>query len=118
VWVAATSPSTVEIAAERGLPLLLGMHNDDTAKAAMLARYADAAVAAGQDPAGPAHASAHLAHVADTVEQAETALRAALPDGWPAPASTCSGHPQQTLDTITRLGAEVLPALRRHPTPR
>jgi alkanesulfonate monooxygenase SsuD/methylene tetrahydromethanopterin reductase-like flavin-dependent oxidoreductase (luciferase family) len=28
VWVAATSPPTVELAARRGLPLLLGMHED------------------------------------------------------------------------------------------
>jgi alkanesulfonate monooxygenase SsuD/methylene tetrahydromethanopterin reductase-like flavin-dependent oxidoreductase (luciferase family) len=171
VWVAATSPSTADIAAQRGLPLLLGMHDDDTAKATMLARYTHTATVAGHDPTSPAHASAHLIHIADTVEQAKTTLRAALP-GWLAraheylridgspparrdldayfdhllaihpigPPERCaqrlsdtlaatgarrlllmvegSGHPQQTLDTITRLGTEVLPALRRHHPPR
>ncbi|HEY3504761.1 MAG TPA: LLM class flavin-dependent oxidoreductase [Actinocatenispora sp.] len=34
VYVAATSPSTVDRAAERGLPLLLGMHATDTEKRA------------------------------------------------------------------------------------
>lgn len=81
VWVAATSPATVDLAASRGLPLLLGMHDDDTAKAMLLARYADTAAAAGHDPTGQAHASAHLVHIADTVGHAEGALRAALP-GW------------------------------------
>jgi alkanesulfonate monooxygenase SsuD/methylene tetrahydromethanopterin reductase-like flavin-dependent oxidoreductase (luciferase family) len=78
VWVAATSPSTVDIAAARGLPLPLGMHGDNTAKAA-INRYAQTVIAAGHHPGTPAHASAHLAHVADTVEDAEAALRAALP---------------------------------------
>jgi len=165
VWVAATSSSTVDIAAQRGQPLLLGMHDNDTAKAAMLNRYATTADQAGHDPDAIDHASAHLAFVADTVGQAETALRAALPgwlartreytriDGAPAtrrdldayvehllavhpvgPPQRCierlhascaatgarhlllmvegGGHPDLTLETINRLGAEVLPALR------
>jgi alkanesulfonate monooxygenase SsuD/methylene tetrahydromethanopterin reductase-like flavin-dependent oxidoreductase (luciferase family) len=73
VWVAATSSSTVDIAARRGLPLLMGMHDDDDAKAAMLDGYAG--------PSDVPHASAHLALVTDTTEQAEKALRAAMP-GW------------------------------------
>jgi alkanesulfonate monooxygenase SsuD/methylene tetrahydromethanopterin reductase-like flavin-dependent oxidoreductase (luciferase family) len=81
VWVAATSASTVDIAARRGLPLLLGMQDDDAAKAALLARYADTAILAGHDPGHVAHASAHLAFLADTVEEARTTLRQALP-GW------------------------------------
>jgi hypothetical protein len=83
--VAATSESTVDVAAERGLPLLLGMHDDDAAKAAMIARHArtaaGAGAGAGTDRAATAHASAHLAYVADTVEEAEKALRATMP-GW------------------------------------
>jgi alkanesulfonate monooxygenase SsuD/methylene tetrahydromethanopterin reductase-like flavin-dependent oxidoreductase (luciferase family) len=93
VWVAATSPSTVDTAARRGLPLLLGMHDDDTAKAAILARHAHAATAAGHDPAGTAHASAHLAFVADTVKQAEKRSAPPCPAGWPAPASTSASTP-------------------------
>jgi alkanesulfonate monooxygenase SsuD/methylene tetrahydromethanopterin reductase-like flavin-dependent oxidoreductase (luciferase family) len=164
VFVAATSPATVEVAARRGLPLLLGMHDDDAAKAALLARYAEAAVAAGRDPAQVDHASAHLALVADTADEARAALRAGMP-GWlartreyirvdDAPAAPrdlgaylehlldihpvgtpeqCvdrlratvaatgvrrlllavegTGRRERTLETIARLGAEVLPAL-------
>jgi alkanesulfonate monooxygenase SsuD/methylene tetrahydromethanopterin reductase-like flavin-dependent oxidoreductase (luciferase family) len=68
VWVAATSPPTVDIAAARGLPLLLGVHDDAVAKAAMLARYAETAVAHGHDPAAVPHASAHLAYVGDPAD--------------------------------------------------
>ncbi|MGI5240699.1 LLM class flavin-dependent oxidoreductase [Dactylosporangium sp. CA-139066] len=79
VWVAATAAPTVELAAARGLPLLLGMHDDDIAKAAMLHRYAATGTAAAP------HASTHLAFVADTVTEAETVLRDAMP-GWLATA--------------------------------
>jgi alkanesulfonate monooxygenase SsuD/methylene tetrahydromethanopterin reductase-like flavin-dependent oxidoreductase (luciferase family) len=72
VWVAATSPSTVELAAGRGLPLLLGVHETDAGKAELVRRHARP---------GAAHVSAHLAYVADTTAQAEEVLRATLP-GW------------------------------------
>ncbi|WP_432842057.1 LLM class flavin-dependent oxidoreductase [Dactylosporangium sp. CA-092794] len=75
VWVAATGTPTVELAAARNLPLLLGMHDDDAAKAAMLRHHA----ASGGTTAG--HVSAHLAFVADSVAEAESALRRAMP-GW------------------------------------
>ncbi|GIF75071.1 LLM class flavin-dependent oxidoreductase [Asanoa siamensis] len=65
VWVAATSPSTVETAAARGLPLLLGMHATDAEHADLLARYRRVAAAHGHDPAAVPHASAHLAQVGD-----------------------------------------------------
>jgi alkanesulfonate monooxygenase SsuD/methylene tetrahydromethanopterin reductase-like flavin-dependent oxidoreductase (luciferase family) len=167
IWVAATSASTVEACARRGVSLLLGMHDDDAAKAALLDRYAKVAAEVGHDPGGVAHASAHLAYVADSVEAAERALRAPLAewlgrtreyvrlDGQPSerdldaylerllavhpvgPPRRCverlnatlaatgasrlllmvegAGDPDLTLDTIARLGAEVLPALRRRP---
>ncbi|GIG60491.1 alkanal monooxygenase [Longispora fulva] len=69
VWVAATSPGTVELAAARGLPLLLGVHDDDVSKIALLERYR----AAG-GPADAPHASAHLVGDPD-------ALRRSMP-GW------------------------------------
>jgi alkanesulfonate monooxygenase SsuD/methylene tetrahydromethanopterin reductase-like flavin-dependent oxidoreductase (luciferase family) len=72
VWVAATSAATVDLTAERGLPLLLGMHEDETAKAAMIARHG---------APGLPHVSAHLTYVSDSRAQAEAALRASLP-GW------------------------------------
>jgi alkanesulfonate monooxygenase SsuD/methylene tetrahydromethanopterin reductase-like flavin-dependent oxidoreductase (luciferase family) len=183
VWAAATSAATVDLAARRGLPLLLGMHDDDAAKAALLDRYTrTAAAAAGREPADaahpsahPAHASAHLAHasahlayVADTDSDAEEALRGSL-SGWLArtgeymrldgqagrrdldayvthllaihpvgaprrcverlTASLAAtgakrlllmvegaGCPDLTLANIARLGAEVLPALKRSAT--
>jgi len=65
VWVAATSPSTVDLAAARGLPLLLGVHEDQPAKAALLDRYAQTAAAHGHDPAAVPHGSAYLVHLGD-----------------------------------------------------
>ncbi|MET7403598.1 LLM class flavin-dependent oxidoreductase [Dactylosporangium sp. NPDC005572] len=81
VWVAATGPPTVQLASARGLPLLLGMHDDDAAKAAMVQHHAGAAD--GVPATG--HASAHLAFVADTVEDAEAVLRRTMP-AWLAAA--------------------------------
>ncbi|MBO0868191.1 MAG: LLM class flavin-dependent oxidoreductase [Micromonosporaceae bacterium] len=70
VWVAATSAPTADLAAARGLPLLLGVHATTAEKRHLLDRYTD-----GDLP----HASAHLAYVADTLAQARDALRAAMP---------------------------------------
>lgn len=65
VWVAATSPATVALAAARGLPLLLGVHEDARQKAATLRAYAQVAADHGHDPATVPHASVHLAYVGD-----------------------------------------------------
>jgi alkanesulfonate monooxygenase SsuD/methylene tetrahydromethanopterin reductase-like flavin-dependent oxidoreductase (luciferase family) len=81
VTVACTSLSTVELAAARGLPMLLGMHLGDDDKIAMLDHYASAARAAGRDPGGVPHVSTVLAHVADSRELAVDQLRAVMP-GW------------------------------------
>jgi alkanesulfonate monooxygenase SsuD/methylene tetrahydromethanopterin reductase-like flavin-dependent oxidoreductase (luciferase family) len=81
VVVAATSTETAELAAARGLPLLLGMHAGDAEKRDMLNCYSRAARAAGRDPAGAEHVSAVVAHVADTRAEAVAELRAAMP-GW------------------------------------
>ncbi|MFY1692926.1 LLM class flavin-dependent oxidoreductase [Plantactinospora sp. WMMB782] len=164
VWLAATTSPTVDLAATRGLPLLLGMHVDDAAKAATLDRYARTATATGRNTTAAEHVSAHLAYVADTVAEAEKELRDTLPgwlartreyvriDGSPSahrdldayvehllaihpvgPPDRCvsrltatlaatgarrlmlaveaAGHPDRTLASIRRLGAEVLPHL-------
>ncbi|MGB2569915.1 LLM class flavin-dependent oxidoreductase [Micromonospora citrea] len=79
VWVAATSPSTVDLAARHGFPLLLGMHADLPEKAELLDRYARVAAGHGHDPGRVGHASAHLAHLADSDEEAARAVRAGLP---------------------------------------
>lgn len=81
VTVACTSPATVELAATRGLPMLLGMQLGDDEKTAMLDHYAAAARAAGHDPCGVPHVSSVLAHVADSRGKAVAQLRAAMP-GW------------------------------------
>ncbi|GAA2163382.1 LLM class flavin-dependent oxidoreductase [Actinomadura napierensis] len=70
VSVACTSPATETIAAERGLPMLLGMHVGDAEKAAAVERHGF--------PDLP-HISTHLAQVADTREQAVRTLLAEMP---------------------------------------
>lgn len=81
VIVACTSPPTVELAAARGLPMLLGLHIGDDEKADLVAHYAKAARAAGRDPDTVTHIAAVLAHVADSRREAERELLAAMP-GW------------------------------------
>jgi len=79
VTVACTSGATIELAASRGLPMLLGMHVGDEAKAAAVARYAEVAERHGHDPGRVEHMAAALALVADSRAEAGAALRAALP---------------------------------------
>lgn len=79
VRVAATSAATVDVAAERGLPLLLGLHATDAERAELLARYAEVAADHGHDPTRVAHASAHLAHVDDDDASAAATVRRSLP---------------------------------------
>ena len=58
VVVACTSPSSVRLAAERGLPMLLGMHVGDEEKAEMVALWRQHARAAGrpvEEVLGAAH---------------------------------------------------------------
>jgi alkanesulfonate monooxygenase SsuD/methylene tetrahydromethanopterin reductase-like flavin-dependent oxidoreductase (luciferase family) len=74
VVVACTSATTVALAAERRLPMLLGMHIDDDAKRDLVADYA---AMAGEVGAG--HVAAVTAYVADTRAEARRTLRAELP---------------------------------------
>jgi alkanesulfonate monooxygenase SsuD/methylene tetrahydromethanopterin reductase-like flavin-dependent oxidoreductase (luciferase family) len=78
VWVAATNETTVEVAAARRLPLLLGMHAATDDKRGLLDQY-DKHPTADLPTAAVAHASAHLAYVADTLTHAQDELRAAMP---------------------------------------
>jgi alkanesulfonate monooxygenase SsuD/methylene tetrahydromethanopterin reductase-like flavin-dependent oxidoreductase (luciferase family) len=66
----------VRLAADRGLPLLLGMHAGDEEKAATLRAY----LQAGGDPRA-AHVSTVLCQVADDRDTALGQVRASLP-GW------------------------------------
>ncbi|TDB85900.1 LLM class flavin-dependent oxidoreductase, partial [Actinomadura sp. 7K534] len=70
VTVACTSPATEALAAERGLPMLLGMHVGPEEKAAAVARHGL--------PDLP-HISTHVAQVADTREEAAGTLMAEMP---------------------------------------
>ncbi|WP_327285506.1 MULTISPECIES: LLM class flavin-dependent oxidoreductase [unclassified Streptomyces] len=80
VIVACTSPASVLLAAERGLPMLLGMHCGDEEKAAMVALYRRTAAAAGHCPDAP-HVSAGVCQLADRTVDAREALLKAMP-GW------------------------------------
>jgi alkanesulfonate monooxygenase SsuD/methylene tetrahydromethanopterin reductase-like flavin-dependent oxidoreductase (luciferase family) len=79
VVVAATSPATVEVAAVRGLPLLLGLHATDAEKCDLLSRYSKIAAEHGRDPAAIEHMAAAVCHIADSEAAAKTELRAAMP---------------------------------------
>jgi alkanesulfonate monooxygenase SsuD/methylene tetrahydromethanopterin reductase-like flavin-dependent oxidoreductase (luciferase family) len=101
VIVAATSAATVELAAARGLPVLLGMHLDDQGKRELLDRWATTAERHGHDPATVTHAAAAVAHVADTRAEAVAELRRAMP-GWLGPGiagyTTVDGRPRTVRD--------------------
>ncbi|TQE32874.1 LLM class flavin-dependent oxidoreductase [Streptomyces ipomoeae] len=84
VVVACTSPASVRLAAERGLPMLLGMHVGDEEKAEMVAMWRNFARAAGRSSteiAGAAHVSAGVCQIADRRTDAVEALTKAMP-GW------------------------------------
>ncbi|MBV1939531.1 LLM class flavin-dependent oxidoreductase [Streptomyces sp. BV286] len=84
VVVACTSPASVRLAAERKLPMLLGMHVGDEEKAEMVALWRSCALAAGHTPddiADAAHVSAGLAQIADRRTDAVETLLKTMP-GW------------------------------------
>ncbi|MFD7918832.1 LLM class flavin-dependent oxidoreductase [Streptomyces sp. NPDC059740] len=84
VVVACTSPGSVRLAAERGLPMLLGMHSTDEEKAGMVGLWRRTALAAGHDPdrvRGAGHVAAGVGQVADTRAEATEKLAKAMP-GW------------------------------------
>jgi alkanesulfonate monooxygenase SsuD/methylene tetrahydromethanopterin reductase-like flavin-dependent oxidoreductase (luciferase family) len=97
VVVAATSNATVDLAARRGLPLLLGMHADDTEKAAMVTRHRGVAGAVND----VRHIGAGIAYVADSDHEAHAVLRARLPE-WLGPGLAgyrrADGAPHRTRD--------------------
>ncbi|WP_103957362.1 LLM class flavin-dependent oxidoreductase [Nonomuraea solani] len=73
--VACTSQATVELAAARGLPMLLGMHIGDAEKAAMVTGYGGTA---------KGHVAAGVAYVADSTAEAVRELKRSMPR-WLAP---------------------------------
>jgi alkanesulfonate monooxygenase SsuD/methylene tetrahydromethanopterin reductase-like flavin-dependent oxidoreductase (luciferase family) len=84
VLVACTSPASVRMAAERGLPMLLGMHVGDEEKAEMVGLWCRLARAAGRPAeqlADPGHVSAGVCQIADRRADAAETLTKAMP-GW------------------------------------
>ncbi|MEU9043488.1 MULTISPECIES: LLM class flavin-dependent oxidoreductase [unclassified Kitasatospora] len=86
VVVACTSPGGVKLAAERGLPMLLGMHSGDDDKLRMLELYRTAWLAAGRSEeqlrrVGRAHVAAGVAQVDDRAAAARSTLLGSMP-GW------------------------------------
>ncbi|MFI6443037.1 LLM class flavin-dependent oxidoreductase [Kitasatospora sp. NPDC050543] len=86
VVVACTSPNGVRLAAEQGLPMLLGMHSGDEDKQQMLALYRTAWLAAGRGEEQLArirreHVAAGVAQVEDRTSAARETLLRSMP-GW------------------------------------
>ncbi|MGW0550237.1 LLM class flavin-dependent oxidoreductase [Streptomyces altiplanensis] len=84
VVIACTSPKSVRLAAERGLPMLLGMHCGDEDKAEMVTLWRRHALAAGHEPetvARAGHVSAGVAQIASSAADATETLTKAMP-GW------------------------------------
>ncbi|MFT2018100.1 LLM class flavin-dependent oxidoreductase [Streptomyces sp. 796.1] len=84
IVVACVSPRGVRLAAERGLPMLLGMHCGDEEKAEMVALWRRTALAAGHSPdavAGADHVSMGVLQIADSRADATQTLLKAMP-GW------------------------------------
>ncbi|WP_431683999.1 LLM class flavin-dependent oxidoreductase [Kitasatospora sp. KL5] len=86
VVVACTSPTGVRTAAERGLPMLLGMHSGDEDKQQMLAAYREAWRACGRGEEQLArvereHVAAGVVQVGDRTTAARASLLRAMP-GW------------------------------------
>ena len=86
VVVACTSPGGVRLAAERGLPMLLGMHSGDEDKQQMLELYRTAWRACGRGEEQLAriqgeHVAAGVAQVEDGTAAARATLLRSMP-GW------------------------------------
>ncbi|QIS12783.1 LLM class flavin-dependent oxidoreductase [Nocardia arthritidis] len=77
IYLAANAPTSVELAATRGLPMLLFFDKDAETKAAMVAEHARIARAAGHPDTEYAHGTALFAHVADDPDEAERVMRRA-----------------------------------------
>ncbi|MGH3593909.1 MAG: LLM class flavin-dependent oxidoreductase, partial [Pseudonocardiaceae bacterium] len=95
IVLAATTAATVELAAQRGLPLLLGMHASDAEKAALVGHYDQLATRQGE------HIAAALAYVADGQQEAMNTMRTCLPR-WLGPGLAgyrrADGEPPQPRD--------------------
>ncbi|MEU0124920.1 LLM class flavin-dependent oxidoreductase [Streptomyces albidoflavus] len=75
VYVAASSPRTITLAADQGLPMLLFFDKDAEAKAEMVALHRRQAAAAGHPEQPYDHAFALFAHVTEDPSEAERLIR-------------------------------------------
>jgi alkanesulfonate monooxygenase SsuD/methylene tetrahydromethanopterin reductase-like flavin-dependent oxidoreductase (luciferase family) len=80
IVVAATTRPTVETAAARGIPLLLGLHATIDEQRDLIAHYANVATEHGHNPDGVEHVGTAVCHIADSRAEAEDELRAAMPE--------------------------------------
>jgi len=78
IYVASSSPSSVDRAAQLGLPLQFHFGTDIPGRVAVIERYNEAAIAAGRDPAQVTHMHAVLCHVEDHEADAREAVRQGL----------------------------------------
>jgi alkanesulfonate monooxygenase SsuD/methylene tetrahydromethanopterin reductase-like flavin-dependent oxidoreductase (luciferase family) len=122
VVVACTSPTSVRLAAERGLPMLLGMHVGDEEKAEMVGLWRAEARAAGRAPEEierAAHVSAGVCQIADRRTDAVETLMKAMP-GWLRQGlgahRTVDGRPRSMRDPVAY--TELLCGLHPVGTPR
>jgi alkanesulfonate monooxygenase SsuD/methylene tetrahydromethanopterin reductase-like flavin-dependent oxidoreductase (luciferase family) len=106
VVVACTSPGSVRLAAERGLPMLLGMHAGDEEKAEMVGLWRSCALAAGHRPeavAAAGHVSVGVVQIEDSRTDAAETLLKAMP-GWfqqgLAAHRTYDGRPRTMRDPV------------------
>jgi alkanesulfonate monooxygenase SsuD/methylene tetrahydromethanopterin reductase-like flavin-dependent oxidoreductase (luciferase family) len=79
LYVACHSGNTIEVAAQRGLPMLLFLHLDDDAKLALLTRYNEIAVQHGHDPTKIKHIWAVVGYVADNQAEAQQVVSTTFP---------------------------------------
>ncbi|WP_169736707.1 LLM class flavin-dependent oxidoreductase [Pseudonocardia spinosispora] len=75
VYLAATSPASVRLAATRGVPMLMFFDKDAEAKAGMIAEHGRLAESAGHPGSGYPHGMAVFAHVSDHADEARLAMR-------------------------------------------
>ncbi|MDQ1021927.1 LLM class flavin-dependent oxidoreductase [Streptomyces afghaniensis] len=75
VYVAAGSPASIEMAARRGLPLMLFFDKSAEAKAEMVDWYDRTARTAGRQEPGPGHAFAVFTQVTESEERTRSLMR-------------------------------------------